>query len=394
MMRDVYDVAVIGAGAEGSASAYYCAKKGAQTILIDAGDIASGTSSKCDGNSLITDKQPGYDVELNLISQRLFDELASELDYDFEWERRGSWYVMENEIEMEMAAKMAKEFAEINDIHFTMLDRKEMLEEEPNLNPNLAGALLSPDDGCVYPIGLCYALALGECKFSGEWLLHSPVTDIKKLPEGEFLVRTKSRDIIAKKVVNCAGVWAPEIGHMVGLNIPIQARQGQLIVAEQTKQIAKRKIMEFGYMASKFNDGSYERSVTPAMQEFGIAMVYEPTCSNNFLLGSSRRFCGFDTGSDIEVIRSIAQRGIRFFPPMADVKIIRTYAGLRPFTPDHMPIISNTEIDGFFIAAGHEGDGIGLAPVTGLLISEIVGGEKPTISEEPLTFSRFETETA
>jgi sarcosine oxidase subunit beta len=85
----------------------------------------------------------------------------------------------------------------------------------------------------------------------------------------------------------------------------------------------------------------------------------------------------------------MAQRAIRFFPVIKDIKIIRSYAGLRPFTPDHLPIISEAEVPGFYVAAGHEGDGIGLSLITGKLISQMICGEQPAVTTEPLKLSRF-----
>ena len=106
MSKRQTEVAVIGAGVIGSAVAYYASKAGFQVALIDAGDSAQFTSSRCDGNVLVSDKMPGYDTSLTARSQELLDELSDELDYDFQWERRGSMLVMENEQEMEMGQKL------------------------------------------------------------------------------------------------------------------------------------------------------------------------------------------------------------------------------------------------------------------------------------------------
>ena len=68
-------------------------------------------------------------------------------------------------------------------------------------------------------------------------------------------------------------------------------------------------------------------------------------------------------------MRGLAKRAIRFYPILKDIHVIRAYAGLRPYAEDHFPIISDVpEVPGFYIAAGHEGNGIGLAPITGKLI--------------------------
>ena len=129
--------------------------------------------------------------------------------------------------------------------------------------------------------------------------------------------------------------------------------------------------------------------------EHGVALVLEPTESQNFLLGSSRQFVGYDSSIDIQVVQTIARRALRFFPKMDDFKIIRSYTGFRPFTEDHLPIVSEVEeMPGFYIAAGHEGDGISLATVTGKLIEDIIHERSETvIPTEPLHFNRFKKTT-
>ena len=111
------------------------------------------------------------------------------------------------------------------------------------------------------------------------------------------------------------------------------------------------------------------------------------------MIGSSREFVGFDTKVDYKVIRQIAKRALRFYPQMADMTVIRTYAGLRPWTEDHLPIISRVDhIPGYYIAAGHEGDGISLAAVTGKLIEEMLSDKETCIPIEPLRLDRFRQE--
>ena len=71
-------------------------------------------------------------------------------------------------------------------------------------------------------------------------------------------------------------------------------------------------------------------------------------------------------GNTLEAIETILQRAVRFFPALKDLCFIRTFAGLRPYTPDGLPLIGPVEgLEGFYMAAGHEGDGIALSPITG-----------------------------
>jgi len=388
------DVVVIGGGVVGTAIAYFLARNNMDVILLEKGAISAGTSGRCEGDVLVSDKVPGFDSRLNKLSQDLFPEIANELDYDISWTRKGSLLAIENEAEMEEAKKFCSQL-DAEGLPVRILDKYEVHEDEPYLSPDVVGGMETDCDGSLNPMALAYGLVHGAEKMGAKVLTHSAVTDIRLDADGCIArVVTEKEEIVTQRVVNAAGVWAPEIGKLVGLDIPIRPRQGQMLVAERTFPVARRKVMEFGYMMAKFESSDYARKVTPEMEKYGVALVFEPTEATNFLIGSSRRFVGMDTSCHFEVLRAMAQRAIRFFPVIKDIKIIRSYAGLRPFTPDHLPIISETEIPGFYVAAGHEGDGIGLSLITGKLISQMICEEQPVITIEPLKLSRFEGKAA
>ena len=107
------------------------------------------------------------------------------------------------------------------------------------------------------------------------------------------------------------------------------------------------------------------------------------------LIGSSRRFVGMDTTPHPAVMQAIAQRAKHFFPSFSGVKLIRAYAGVRPASPDGKPIISPTHVEGVYVAAGHEGNGIGLSLITGKLVSQMLRGETPLVDLAPLCIDRF-----
>jgi len=388
-MSKIADVVVVGGGVIGTAITYYLAKKNLKVILVEAGDIAEGTSSKCDGNVLIHDKMPGYDSTLAKLSQDLFPQLAKEIDYELDWSRRGSLLVIESDEEMEVAKELYRKQFE-GGFPVRLMDQYEVHDDEPNLAKDIIGGLEFQCDGSLDPMALAFGLIYGAKKLGAEIQTYTKVTGIVTNPkEGVQQVITDKGLIATKRVVNAAGVWAPEIGRMVGLDIPIKPRQGQILVAERSTPVARRKIVEFGYMMAKFEGSNYKRKVSRDIEEYGIAFVFEPTLAGNFLIGSSRRFVGMDITCHIEVLRALAKRATRFFPIMKDINVIRSYSGVRPYTPDHYPIISETKIPGFYVAAGHEGDGVGLSPITGKLIAQMICGEATEINVEPLKLSRF-----
>ena len=135
--------------------------------------------------------------------------------------------------------------------------------------------------------------------------------------------------------------------------MPVTPRKGQVVVLERSPVRFRRKLSEAGYVAAVEADDA-------ALQ---VAMVVESTPSGTALLGSSRQHVGFDRDGRAAVAGAIARRAARFFPVLRDARALRVYAGLRPLTPDHVPIVGPfAEAPNICVATGHEGAGIGLAP--------------------------------
>lgn len=380
------DVLIIGGGIIGCSIAYYTSKYGRDVTIIEKGEFVSGTSSRCDGNILAIDKDPGFDSQMSLVSQKLVTDLSEELEHSFEYRAPGSILVCESDEEMEAAQQWGNRQKEAG-LPFRMLDRQDIREESPFFAEDLLGGLECATDSTVNPYLLAFSLLTESKKFGTKAFNHTEVKEMKRDIDGSFIVETTNGTFTAKQVVNAAGVWAPKIGEMLDVNIPIEPRKGHIIVASRQQHVGCRKVMEFGYLISKFGG---KRKVDALTEKYGVALVFEPTESQNFLIGSSREFVGFHTKINNEVIKCIANRAIRFYPKMADMMVIRSYAGLRPWTEDHLPIISRVQhIPNYFIAAGHEGDGISLAAVTGKVIEELLNEKETIIPIEPLRLSRF-----
>ncbi|WP_368935867.1 NAD(P)/FAD-dependent oxidoreductase [Bacillus sp. SH8-8] len=380
------DVLIIGGGIIGCSIAYYTSKYGRDVTIIEKGEFVSGTSSRCDGNILAIDKDPGFDSQMSLVSQKLVTDLSEELEHSFEYRAPGSILVCESDEEMEAAQQWVNRQKEAG-LPFRMLDRQDIRGESPFFAEDLLGGLECATDSTVNPYLLAFSLLSEAQKFGAKAFKQTEVKSMEIETDGSFVVETTNGTFTAQQVVNAAGVWAPKIGQMLNINIPIEPRKGHIIVASRQQHVGCRKVMEFGYLISKFGG---KRKVDALTEKYGVALVFEPTESQNFLIGSSREFVGFHTRINNEVIKCIANRAIRFYPKMADMMVIRSYAGLRPWTEDHLPIISRVEhIPNYFIAAGHEGDGISLAAVTGKVIEELLNEKETIIPIEQLRLSRF-----
>ncbi|MGD9971726.1 MAG: NAD(P)/FAD-dependent oxidoreductase [Desulfatirhabdiaceae bacterium] len=386
------DAVIVGGGVIGASIAHFLSKAGLSVTLVEKGGIASGTSGRCEGNVLVNDKTPGYDCQLARLSQNLFPLVAAELDEDIEWRQTGSLLVAENDEELEAAATFCHQMT-AEGIAVRLLDHAEIHGDMPHLADDIPGGLEFASDGALNPMALARGLVRDARKRGATVWTGAAVTGIHPDKRHKtFRVATARGDLFTPRVINAAGVWSPEIGKFVGLEIPVRPRQGQILVTERTLEIARRAVIEFGYLMAKFGKAGYHRKISPEMEQYGIALVLEPTGAGNFLVGSCRQFAGMKTTVDLPVLRALAQRAIRFFPVVRHIHAIRSYAGLRPFTPDHFPIISETRIPGFYVAAGHEGDGIGLSLITGKLMMQIVTNQPTDISVAPLRLDRFAAE--
>src|SRR5699024_248332 len=315
------DVVVIGGGIIGAAIAYYSSKAGLDITVLEKNELASGTSSRCDGNILAIDKDPGFDSQMSLKSQQLVHQLNRDLEIPFEYRNPGSILVCENDRELDAAQKWVNQQQEAG-LKFNMFDRNDLRNESPYFADDLYGGLECETDSTVNPYMMTYSMFHSAQKMGATIHKHTEVTQLTKKPEGHFQIETTQGTYTANKVVNACGVWAPFIGEMVGIDIPIVPRKGQLIVASRQEPVGLRKVMEFGYLISKFGG---ERDVDDITERYGAALVFEPTESQNFLIGSSREFNGFDLKVNQDVTKYIAKRAIRFYPKMKDMGVIRTY---------------------------------------------------------------------
>ena len=389
-MVNTADVVVIGGGVIGAAVSYYLAKNGLDVCSIEKKGIANGTSSRCDGHVAVYDSVPGDHCKLSKKSLEFFPELSDELGVDIGWAQDGTLLLAESDEEFEVLKKHCALMVEKEGLPYRILDRNDIQEIEPHVSKDVVGGLDVACDGTLNPMALSQGFSYAAQRLGAKVLAYTSVTGIKLDSRGQVeKVVTDRGEIATTKVVNAAGVWAPEIGRMVGLDVPIKPRQGHIIVGQRTFRITKRPVCEFGYIMAKLETGGYKRRVTAEMEAFGVALVMEPTEAGNFIFGSSRRFVGMDVSTDNKVLKAMAQRAIRFFPILRELNAIRTYVGCRPWTPDHSPIISGTEIPGFYIAAGHEGNGIGMSAMTGKLMSEIICDIPASISLESFGWDRF-----
>jgi D-hydroxyproline dehydrogenase subunit beta len=383
------DAVVVGAGIVGACCADALTAAGLRVAIVERYGLAGGTTAAGEGNILVSDKEPGPELELALLSNRLWTVLGAELGAelgvdtevgDIELEAKGGLMVAMTTAGHDAITALAVEQRAAG-VVAEPVDPAAAAELEPYLTPHLVGAMLYPQDQQVQPVKASAAL-LHRARRRGATLHgHTPVLGLSRGRGGRLTGVVTSRGAIATEVViNAAGVWSRELAAMAGVDLPIAPRRGQILVTEPLPTLVHHKVYDADYVGTV---GAADPSAA------AISSVIEGTRAGTVLIGSSRELVGLDRRPDLRLLAAMAARAIELFPVLADVRLLRTYLGFRPYPPDHLPVIgADGEVAGLFHATGHEGAGIGLAPATGALIASLVTAATPPLDPTPFAPTR------
>ncbi|MFI6532354.1 NAD(P)/FAD-dependent oxidoreductase [Nonomuraea sp. NPDC050547] len=376
------DVIVIGAGVVGAACAYYAARAGLDVTVVDRGPVASGTTGSGEGNVLVSDKEPGPELDLALLSNRLWRELAEH--GGFEFEAKGGLVVAETADVLRQLTELAAK----QGVEHTAVPGEALGGYEPNLAPGLAGGVHYPQDAQVQPmLAAARLIGLGADSYGhGTLHLRTGVTVTGFLRSGERVsgVRTSHGDILGGAVVNAAGTWGGEVAALAGLHLPVLPRRGFILVTEPLREpLIRHKVYTAAYVTNVASDA----------EGLETSAVVEGTPAGPVLIGASRERVGFDRTTSVPVLSRLAAQAVALFPALREVRAIRSYCGFRPYCPDHLPVIGeDPRAPGLYHACGHEGAGIGLAPATGHLLAQLLAGQRPGLDLRPFRPDRFTRE--
>ncbi|MGJ7875584.1 FAD-dependent oxidoreductase [Streptomyces rochei] len=352
-------VVVVGGGVVGAACAFHAASAGLDVTVVDRGPVGAGTTSRGEGNVLLSDKEPGPELDLARLSRALWDEAGDELGADlFELEPKGGLVVARTDEGLAALGVFAARQARAG-VRVEPVDR--VRELEPHLAPGLPGGVHYPQDAQVQPVRAAVAL-LDAAVRRGARTRTAEVAAAVTGRDGALIgVRTAAGDVLpADAVVNAAGTWGGEVGRRLGAPVEVLPRRGFVLVTEPLPPMVRHKVYSADYVAGvASSDAGLETSC-----------VVEGTRGGTVLIGASRERVGFDTRLNPAVVTRLAAQACRLFPFLRGTHLIRTYRGFRPYCPDHLPVVGpDPRAPGVVHACGHEGAGIGLAPATGALVT-------------------------
>jgi glycine oxidase len=366
-----WDAIVIGAGIIGLSLAIDLNKKGLRVLVVEKGEPGREASWAAGGMlcDFPPETRPGLH-ELATASARMYPEFVHELEDESGLKidlRSAGTIVLESVANRLRTVRAGQSPATIqdyvlpNDVLPMPLD-----EFEPALRiPDATEAGLTPlfvNERCVDPRHLT-AAAIAAARHrgidfsSGDHVLAVEISDGKTSG-----VRTDKTQFAAGMVVNCAGAWAGQIGPH---QLPTRPVKGQMLC-----MIMPEKEMV--------------RHVVRAPDVYLI-----PRSDGRMLIGATSEEVGFDKRTVAETIQKLRQSALDLVPKLADARILEAWAGLRPGTPDGLPILGATLTPGYFVAAGHFRDGILLAPITAKLMAEVMTDRGPEIDISHLSAGRF-----
>ena len=410
---------IIGGGVIGVCAAFFLAERGARVTLVEQGEIAAGSSY---GNAglivpshitplptpgaltnglkwMLDPESPFYikpRLDLDLISwvlkfgaaanerqmqkaiptiremgrasSALHDQLAA-LDLDCGYKQDGllSLFITPHGMDDGLAEE---QLLRANGINAKLLNGDEVRAMEPAARPEVLGGLYTPDDAHFTPDRFVHNLArLAESKGVA---IHTQTEVLGFETSGKRVtqVKTTRGDFIFDQMIMAAGSWSPTLVRDLELHIPIQPAKGYSVTV---KRPATAPAIPLSLSESRV-------IATPMISEQGTTLRFAGTLE----------LAGLDFSINRRRVDAIMRAARTYLRGLDDLETVEIWRGLRPCTPDGLPIIGRAQsFDNLIIATGHAMLGMSLGPITGKLVSQIACGEEPEIDIRPLRVERF-----
>lgn len=366
------DVVIIGGGISGVAIAYNLAKKGVKNIVvIEKSYLASGATGRC-GAGVRQQWGTEMNCRVAMESIKFFETANEELEYnrDIEFKQGGYLIVASTEKEdLQFQKNVALQRSLGMEVEY--MTPKEATKIVPYLNTEgLTSATFCQKDGHLNPFLATDAYAKAAERLGVKIYTYTEVLGISTSNGKVTSVLTNTGEIFTNTVVNAAGGYSKDIAEMVNVDIPVYSERHQILVTEPVEPTQ-------GPMVMSFSKNIYCQQTPHGSFVMGRGDNTEP---RDLRITSSWNF-----------LDEMAKTVTELLPPLGKLRVVRQWAGLYNLTPDRQPIYGAVDnIEGFYMAVGYSGHGFMFAPMTGLLMSEIILGEETSIDISSLDLGRFE----
>ena len=362
-------VVIVGGGIIGSSVAYHLAKLGwSEIVVLERASFTSGSTFHAAG--LVGQLRSSANItQLLKYSVELYGSLEEETGQATGWSANGGLRLACNQerwTEVKRQASTAHSFG----LEMELLTPREAGELWPLMETSdLVGAAFLPTDGQVSPSDLSQGLVKGARQRGVTLIENCPVTGVRVENGRATGVETERGTISCEVVVNCAGIWARQLGELAGVTVPVQAMQHQFMITEPIEGVAKglptlRDPDRIVYMKEEVGGlvlGGYEPDPMPwdrRIRDDWTFKLIDP---------------------DWDQFEQLATQGVARVPALETASVRQLINGPEAFTPDGTFILGEApEVDGYFVGAGFNAFGIAAAGGAGRALAEwIVGGEMP-----------------
>uniref|UniRef100_A0A7C4RW37 FAD-binding oxidoreductase n=1 Tax=Fervidobacterium thailandense TaxID=1008305 RepID=A0A7C4RW37_9BACT len=368
--RNHYSVCIIGGGITGTALAYFLAKFGENSVSVfEKSYLSSGSTGRCAGG-IRQQWSTRSNVRLAMRSVKLFERYKEDVGMDIEYYQGGYLILSYDELEaqqFEQNVKMQRE----EGLEVEILSPKQVKKRFPYVNTDgLVVATFCQTDGHANPHKAVIGYALAAQKMGVDIYTHTQVLGVDVQNGSVVGVETTKGYVRCNIVVNATGPWSREVGLMAGVELPTESYRHQILVTEPLENF-------FPMMAISFSGNFYMRQ----------------TMHGQFIMGQGDKNekPGINYNVTFRFERELAEKMVRVFPFLKNLRVIRHWSGMYNMSPDAQPIIGQSKIvKGYFYAVGYSGHGFMVAPaVAEALAEQIVFGKTLHTDISYLDVERF-----
>jgi heterotetrameric sarcosine oxidase gamma subunit len=362
------EIVIIGGGIIGCSVAYHLAKLGKKDVLLlERKKLTSGTTWHAAGlvRAML---YSGNLTRLARHSLELYTKLEKETGQATGLKQNGSISIATNGErwdELRRGAAMAKAFR----VEAEEITPKKAQEMWPLLNiDDVVGAIFFPHDGQTNPADTAMALAKGARMGGVKILEDCKVTGILTRDGRATGVTTEEGEVKAEVVVNCAGMWAREVGLMAGVSVPLHAAEHFYVVTEPMDLPSNLPVMR------NMDSCAYYK------EDAGKLLIgaFEPKAKPWGMDGIPDSFCFDELPEDFDHFQPILEGAIHRVPKLGETGIRKFFNGPESFSPDQRYLLGEApELKNFFVAAGFNSIGIQSAGGAGMALAEWIAGGHP-----------------
>jgi dimethylglycine dehydrogenase len=326
-------VVIIGGGVVGCSILFHLVKHGwKDTVLLERNELTSGSSWHAAGQIHTISSDPnisrlqGYTIEL-------YPELEKLSGQSVGHHQTGGFYVASNRDWYDYL-KRERSKARYMGLDQEFISMKELADRHPLIDPSrYMAALWDPLDGDIDPSGVTYAYARAAKKLGGSYHTHAQVLETNQRADGSWDVVTKEGTIHAEHIVNAGGLWAREVGHLSGLNLPVQPMEHHYLITEAIPEIAARE--------ERLPAGiDYEGNIYFRQEGQGMLLgTYEPKATPWMVGGTPNDFGHELLEPQLDHIAERLELGFERIPALAEAGIKDMINGPFTFGPDGNPMI-------------------------------------------------------